>query len=608
MARRPLRWQLYPSYLLITIIAVIALAWWAMRAQDRFYYEQTAQDLRVRAQLVEGQVRTPVEQGDYETVADLARRLGQLTSTRITIILPDGTVIGDTDEDPAVMANHAARPEIRQAVEQQFGTAVRFSNTLQKRMMYVAILLESGGRIIGIVRTAMPVTFIDEAKEALRLQMITGGLVVAVLAAVVSLIVSHRITRPLEHLRRGAQRFARGNLSSRLAVPKSEEIGELAEAMNEMAAQLHQRINTITKQRREQEAVLSSMVEGVMAVDRDERIINLNRAAADLMGTELNSAIGLTVPEAIRNTSLQQVIEETLRTRRTTQEEIVFSGGETERLVQVSVSILRDAEGHGIGAVIVLNDITQLRKLENVRREFVANVSHELKTPITSIKGSVETLLDGAIEDRIDAMRFLQMIARQGERLHRIVEDLLSLSRIERESEREEVSLQTRSVCEVLRAAVVSCETKAREAGVEVHLECPDDLTASLNAHLLELGVINLIDNALKYSESGRAVTVSARHQDGDICIEVSDEGCGIESRHLERLFERFYRVDKARSRKIGGTGLGLAIVKHIAIAHGGRVSVRSTVGQGSSFAIHLPGGKAAGSTSQQNTSGRENG
>ncbi len=595
MARRPLRWQLYPSYLLIIVMAVVALAWWAIEAQDAFYYEQTELDLRARAQLVEEQVRSLIAADDIEAVADLARVFGERTSTRITVILPDGRVVGDTDEDPEAMDHHSARPEVVQALNEAYGMSIRRSSTLQKKMMYVAIRVVSEGRAIGMVRTAMPITFIDEAKEALRFKMIAGGLAVAMLAAAVSLIVSHRITRPLEHLRRGAQRFARGDLIGRLAVPPSEEIGELAEAMNEMAAQLHLRIGTISKQRREQEAVLSSMVEGVMAVDPDERIINLNRAAAELMAVDREGVIGLTVPEAVRNSGLQQVIDQTLRKRRTVQEEVIFSRGQKERLVQVSSSVLRDAEGQRIGAVVVLNDVTRLRKLENMRREFVANVSHELKTPITSIKGSVETLLDGAIENRDDAMRFLQMIARQGDRLHHIVEDLLSLSRIERESEREEISLQTRAVGDVLRAAVASCEAKSREIGVDVTLECPDDLTASLNAHLLEQGVINLIDNALKYSEAETTVTVRARQDAGEIAIEVSDEGCGIESKHLDRLFERFYRVDKARSRRMGGTGLGLAIVKHIAIAHGGSVSVRSTVGRGSSFTIHLPGQSSAG-------------
>lgn len=608
MARRPLRWQLYPSYLLITIIAVIALAWWAIQAQDRFYYEQTAQDLRARAQLVEEQVRSLIMAGKYAEIADLARQFGERTSTRITVILPDGTVIGDTDEDPEVMDDHSARPEVIQALSQPFGRAVRFSSTLQRKMMYVAIRAESERRVLGIVRTAVPITFIDEAKKALRFQMILGGLVVAVLAAAVSLVVSHRITRPLEHLRRGAQRFARGNLSGRLTVPKSEEIGELAEAMNEMAAQLYQRIDTITKQRREQEAVLSSMVEGVMAVDPEQRIINLNQAAADLVEVDVQSTIGLTVPEAVRNTRLQQVIVQTLETRRTIQDEVVLSWGDKERLVQVSASILRDAEGLGIGAVVVLNDITQLRKLENVRREFVANVSHELKTPITSIKGSVETLLDGAIEDREDARRFLKMIARQSDRLHQIVEDLLSLSRIERESEGDEIRLESGSVSRVLQAAIASCETKSQEAGIEVQVDCPDDLTAGMNDHLLEQAVINLIDNAMKYSEPGKTVTVRAWHDDDDIKIEVADQGCGIEKKHLERLFERFYRVDKARSRRMGGTGLGLAIVKHIALAHGGGVSVRSTLGRGSSFTISLPAGAPDGPDSQPPSDWRSSG
>jgi two-component system phosphate regulon sensor histidine kinase PhoR len=251
--------------------------------------------------------------------------------------------------------------------------------------------------------------------------------------------------------------------------------------------------------------------------------------------------------------------------------------------------VLRAASGERTGAVLVLNDATRLRKLEDIRRDFVANVSHELKTPITSIRGFVETLLDGAMDNREDTERFLQIIDRQAMRLHAIVEDLLSLSRIEKESERDEIELTVQPLQPLLQNAVVSCEVRAGERKVKIDLACEDSLRVVANGRHLEQAVINLIDNAVKYSPDGSLVQVNGSRRDRQVVIAVVDRGCGIEARHLPRVFERFYRVDKARSREVGGTGLGLAIVKHIALAHNGSVHVESSLGKGSTFEIRLP-------------------
>ncbi|MBI3735216.1 ATP-binding protein [Candidatus Sumerlaeota bacterium] len=257
--------------------------------------------------------------------------------------------------------------------------------------------------------------------------------------------------------------------------------------------------------------------------------------------------------------------------------------------MQAHGSVLLDAEGSGIGALVVLNDVTRLIKLENVRREFVANVSHELKTPITSIKGFVETLLEGAIDHPDEARRFLGIVQTHADRLHAIIEDLLSLSRIELEAERNVIILEPGSIREVLQAAIEICQVHARAKGINITLNCPADLRARINAALLEQAVVNLIDNAVKYSGDGKDIQVEAEAATSETVIRVRDHGCGIDAEHLSRLFERFYRVDKARSRKAGGTGLGLAITKHIAQAHGGSVGVESVLGEGSIFSIRLP-------------------
>ena len=587
-SRKRIFWQLYPSYLVVVIVAVGLVAWYAVRSQHQMYLDVTTSDLRARAQLIEFQVDDDLAAKNDSAVSSMVREIGRGSATRITVVGMNGVVLGDSEEDPATMENHGNRPEIVAAVDTGFGSAIRYSNTLQIRMLYVAVLAKVDGRPVGIIRTSMPLTFINGELAATTVKMVLGGLVILVLAAIVMLFVSRRISRPLEDLRRGAERFAAGELHARLLVPDTEEIGTLAEAMNRMAQQLDQRINTITRQGREQDAILTSMVEGVVAVDTDARLLNLNQSAAQLLDLDPDAVRGRIVHEVVRNTKLQQIIDAALQEHHPVEAEIVFTGRE-DRFVNASATILRDAEGQNIGAVVVLDDVTKIRRLESLRREFVANVSHELKTPITSIMGSVETLLDGAAENAEDSKRFLTIIDRQADRLMRIVDDLLSLSRIERESDEGLIELSTGKVSDVIKAAVEMCEVKASERSVRIDFECDPDLRASMNAPLLEQALVNLLDNSIKYSEEGTPVRVVAKAEDDQILISVEDHGRGIPEQHLARIFERFYRVDHARSRKLGGTGLGLAIVKHIAIAHRGKVSVKSKSGEGSTFTISLP-------------------
>ena len=588
MSRRRMLWQLFPTYLLITLFAMVAVTWYASSSLRHFYFDQIATDLEARAQLLEMQMAALLPSGDTTQVNLLCKELGLKTATRITVILPTGEVIGDSDEEPAHMEYHANRPEIAQALRKETGISVRYSNTLQRTMMYVAIPLTLDNEVIGVVRTSVPVTTIDEALGTISTKFIVGGLVVAALAALSSLWVSRRISHPLERMKAGADRFAGGDLNYRLEVPNSEEIGRLAEAMNEMAVRLDERMRTVVSQRNEREAILASMTEGVLAIDNNERVMNLNQTAARLFDLSLEDAKGRGIQEVVRNTKLQTLIAQTLIEQQPVEGNIALMGRE-ERHLQARGSILKDDRGMSVGTLVVLNDVTQMRKLENLRRDFVANVSHELKTPITSIKGFVETLLDGALKDPQDAVRFLTKVARQTDRLNQIVEDLIDLSRIEKHTEQDEIRLEESRLKEALEAAVQACEVQASAKAIEIHLSCDDDLKANINLTLLEQAVINLIDNAIKYSKADQPIEVAAVEEESEIRIFVRDHGSGISQEHLPRLFERFYRIDRARSRDVGGTGLGLAIVKHIALAHGGRVGVESTVGQGSTFTIYLP-------------------
>jgi two-component system phosphate regulon sensor histidine kinase PhoR len=410
----------------------------------------------------------------------------------------------------------------------------------------------------------------------------------------VSLVVSKKISTPIEEMKQGAERFAGGELKTRLLVPDSEELGGLAETMNEMAAQLDARIQTITRQRNEREAILASMAEGLIAVDSQEKIISINRAACEMFGLRTPDIQGTSIQEAVRNAALHSLVAGTLQGYSGSEQErevILDIGG--KRFLQAHGAVLRDATGERIGAVIVINDITRLRQLENVRRDFVANVSHELRTPITSIKGFVETLLEGALDSPDDAKRFLGIIAKQVDHMNEIIGDLLLLSRIEQDyepgTEKPGMTLERGRIRELLESCIEVCAVKATGKDISIGLSCEKGLVAEVNRPLLEQAVVNLIDNAIQYSERGGMVQVEALKQEDEVAIMVRDQGCGIPEEYLPRLFERFFRVDKARSRKHGGTGLGLAIVKHITQAHRGRLSVDSSPGQGSTFSIYLP-------------------
>ena len=407
-------------------------------------------------------------------------------------------------------------------------------------------------------------------------------------AAVFPMLLFYRqFTRWLFAIQAGVRSFAIGELNYRLPEGGPDEFSLLAELLNVMAVNLRARIDAVTRQKNELDAVLSSMAEGVLAIDLDGRIISLNRAAEKVLHLKAQEVSGQMYRESLPSQALQEVVEYALGNQEMTSD--ITLQGSGDQFINTLATPLRDAAGGCIGAVVLLHDVTDLRKLENVRRDFVANVSHELKTPITAIKGFVETLLGGAIADPADATRFLNIIGRQSDRLQAIIEDLLSLSRMEQQSEKAQLDKRPTNISEVLHSALEICGPNAQKKQIGITLNCPAELNAQVNPSLLEQAMINLIDNAIKYSEAKSPIVVAAREEDHELVLQVQDQGLGISKEHQGRVFERFYRVDKGRSRKMGGTGLGLAIVKHIAQVHGGSAHVESTLGQGSVFSIRLP-------------------
>ena len=468
---------------------------------------------------------------------------------------------------------------------------VRHSETLRQDFLYVALPLLRDDKPWAVVRVSMPATEVDEVLGAFQRRIVSGSLLAAVVIVAISWWIARRISRPLEAMTRGAERFGKGELGYRLPVGGSREIAALAETLNSMAVRLHEQIQTNVVQRMELEAVLFSMEEGVLTLDNQGTILNLNQAAGQMFQLDATKARGRPIHEVLRKADVLDFVESVLSNALPLQKDIAIYDKDGDFLTAYG-NVLRNMKEQRIGVLVVFRDVTELRRLENVRRDFVANASHELRSPVTSIKGFVETLLKGGLDDRDNARRFLQIILDQANRLGAIISDILSLACVEKDSADQSVVLQRGPIREVLDAAAGMCGRQADEKSIRLAVACDPDLTAQLNPSLLEQAVVNLIDNAVKYSPAGASVEVIATKENGNVVIQVIDHGCGIEIRHLSRLFERFYRADPGRSRQLGGTGLGLAIAKHIAMAHGGSISVRSKVGEGSTFIIRLPDDK----------------
>lgn len=588
--RRRLLWQLYPSFLVVTLAALAAATAYSSYRFNKFHLAEIERELTIAARVIAPEAAATLAASGSGNADTLTDRLGQAAGgqVRFTLITPTGTVVGDSDDDPAQMGDHADRPEVIDALRDGFGHSVRSSPTLGRKMMYVAIPVQQDGRTIGVIRTAMTTTAIDRPLRDVYASVGWAAATIALIAAGLSLLISRGVSRPVVRMERIAQLFARGRLGIRVPPARAVELDNLAKALNEMATQLRDRIETITSQRNELEAILSSMTEGVFAVDSQGRLAKINRAAMQSLDIDPAWAQGRSVEEVVRSVDLQQFVRSTLRGDMPAEASVSLPG-QAERLFHVCGAGLSDPQGERSGAVIVLDDVTRIHRLENLRREFVANVSHELKTPVTSIQGFAEALQEGDLDDREQTERYVDIIVKHARRLNAIIDDLLSLSRLEDGEQQRAISFETALFKPVLEATIDLCQVKAEAKGIRINLACDAQISGRLNVPLMEQAVLNLVDNAIKYSDPGSITEVTAGQTEHESTISVKDDGCGIAPQHLSRLFERFYVVDKGRSRNLGGTGLGLAIVKHIAQVHGGYVTVESTVGKGSLFTIHLP-------------------
>ncbi len=596
-------WQIFPVCVGITLFSMALAAWFATTTGRDFYLGHLKEEIRERALLIEPTVAT-LSRGEDQAFQDFVRQTGRRAATRITVIDAGGVVLADSNEDHSLMDNHGKRPEVEPALAGETGFSLRHSNTLGESMLYAAIPVKLGNdNHRGALRLAIAVTPVETMLGALQRKMLAIAVGVAVLAGLLSLYSARRISRPLEEMKRGAEQLTRGRIDQLVKI-KSEhmsvEMAGLAGSINQMAEQINRRIRIIIQQRNELEAVFSSMADSVVAIDADKKIIRMNQAAASLFALPSEVVKGKAVQGVIRNAYLLEMVDFTLAHNIQQEQKITLFNGVDPIMLQTHAVPLRDEDNKSMGVLLVMNDLTKLNRLENIRQDFVANVSHELKTPITAIKGYVETLLDGALEDQDNARRFLGIVVRQANRLDAIVDDLLTLSRIEDRENKEEIPLAPAEVGAVLESALQTCAVHADEKDIIVQVECDDELYAPINQPLLEQAVINLLNNAIAYSPHGSLITLrcqGSRTMRGEefVHFSVIDNGPGIAKEHLPRLFERFYRCDKARGRDQGGTGLGLAIVKHIAQAHNGTVEVESSPGKGSTFTITLPAAKGFG-------------
>ena len=518
----------------------------------------------------------------------LSHDLAKETGLRVTVIAHDGTVIGESDKpdsDINTIQNHLYRPEVQQALHEGVGSAMRHSRTIGVDLLYVAVPVRNDNRV-GTVRVAMPLVKIHHTTARVLHTVGVASVMVGLAAIPVLYWLSRRVTRPIVQMREVSGRMARGDFSEKAPARVSGELGELAAALNAMSSQLEARIRELSEEKADLSAILAGMTEGVLVARPDGRIRLTNQALQRQFGVS-EEAVGKTVLEAFRNVPLQELVGEVIQHGDVAARELTFLTP-NERAYELSATRLQDRHGAVTGVIVVFHDITRMRQFENTRREFVANVSHELRTPLSIIKGYVETLLDNQPPDAQTTRQFLQTIERHSRRLEALIADLLSISALE--SQQARLNFEPVSMRAAAQSVLDELARQAQERSVTVSVKIRDQLpTVRADAQRLHQVLFNLLDNAIKYTHAGGHVTVGATEKDGVIETVVADDGPGIAPEHLPHVFERFYRVDKARSRELGGTGLGLSIVKHIVQSHGGRVWAESQTERGSAFYFTLP-------------------
>lgn len=482
------------------------------------------------------------------------------------------------------MENHIGRKEVDSSIKEGFGKDTRKSTTVNADLLYIAIAMDQPEVII---RVSLPLIEINEIYKLIWFYTILITLAAILLVVLISFKISKSLTKSLNELIFVSKEISKGKYNRRINIESKDELGQLSESFNEMAAKLEQTINDLKDKKMEIESIVDSMNAGIVAVDRNKKIILINRMAGDFLGVSLQKGvIGKNMLERIRNNQLNNIIKETFINNRPLESGYINMEDKILKLYTSPVKPRTEGE-ETVGVIVFIQDVTKIRKFEKIRTEFVSNVTHELKTPITSIRGFIETLKDGAINNKQVAMRFLDIIDIEAERLHVLIDDILLLSEIETK----QTALRSENInIKSLGDEVISIvQSIADEKEVTLYNQVTKDIFIKGDKNRLKQLFLNLVDNAIKYNVKGGRVTIDAYKDEGKMVIKIKDTGIGIDYKHLPRLFERFYRVDKGRSRDLGGTGLGLSIVKHIVNLYNGNVKVNSKLGEGTEFIVQIP-------------------
>lgn len=576
-----IRWRLTSAFLVIALGAIGLLGLYLSRWTERSYIDALKSDLASESHTIGSLISPLIRNG--ATVDGLAKTAGERSGRRVTIIGADGAVLGDSDRDPKSMDNHSDRPEVRSALRSGVGWEVRRSRSLRIRMIYVATRIGSAERPVGVVRLAENLSEVDASVGRIHRVFFLAALLAFVAAGLAGIRIAGSIAGPVHSMRRVARRMARGALDDRVHLEDDVpvEVRELADTLNAMARELKAMMGQVTAESDRLRTVLERTNSGLMLVDGDGKVQMANRAASALLGADPGRMLGKSVIEGTLSHELSELAVRVLRTHTA-----ASLGVRLSSLADTCIDVYVAPLERSGGAVIVMHDLTESARADAMRRDFVANVSHELRNPLASIRLMAETIAIHA-GDTAAAEQFAKKIMTEADRLTALSEDLLDLSRIEagrRALHREDLVLS-----EAAQRVTADLMPAAREKDIDLRVSIPGDLSARADPDAVHQILCNLVDNAVKYTPRGGLVEVSASEQDGAVWVTVSDTGIGIPGADLPRVFERFYRVDKARSRASGGTGLGLSIVKHLVEAHGGRVTVESVLGEGSMFSFTLP-------------------
>ncbi len=587
--RKPrLATKTFAALFAVVAVAIVVIALSSVLAMRRLYVDSTLEALGQTAAALanDSDLSMALANGDGKAADAVSDRIAAGTRLRVSIIAADGRVLGDSASDTLPMDNHAGRPEIAEALQGRPGSSMRLSPTLGIEMAYAASPILAEGRVTGVLRVAMGAPDILQGVSPFIVMAAAVAIAMVIAIGATGARFGALVTEPVNALIEAASHWSSGRLDRRLKRFDDPELTVLADTMNAMASDLSGRIQAAGRHQRELGAILDGMDEAVLSIDADLVVQLANPKAIEVLCRNGNSMkfIGRTILQATGNVALEELARRCAEAGIKEEEEIILYNGEARHLLVHAAPL--PLESGRTGVVIVLDDISRLKRLERVRKDFVANVSHELRTPITLIKGFAETL--ETVDTPEESARFLVIIRRHADRMASIIEDLLTLARLESP---ERGQLETRQVAAhlVLVHAVESLGDRAGNKGIGIDIKAEGTLMVEANEGLLEQALVNLLDNAVKYSPRGSSIRAEAGVDGGFIRFAIVDNGPGIPLRDQSRLFERFYRVDRARSRELGGTGLGLAIVRHIALAHGGDASVESREGAGSTFIFRIP-------------------